>query len=63
MYKAITNKFININQRRVAEKVGIAFETINRIINNKQNCSKMTAYCIVKAIDCNSEIEDYFMKI
>lgn len=52
----------SINQRQLAEKVGIAFETLNRILNKKQLCSKMMAYCICKAIDENSEIEDYFEK-
>ena len=37
MYKAITERFSNINQSEVARKVGIAAETINRIINSKQN--------------------------
>ena len=62
MYKAITERFSNINQSEVARKVGIAAETINRIINSKQNCSKMTAYCIVKAINEKAEIEDYFIR-
>jgi plasmid maintenance system antidote protein VapI len=52
----------NINQRQLAEKVGIAFETLNRILNKKQACSKMMAYCICKAINENSEINDYFEK-
>lgn len=49
-----------VNQREIAKKVGIAFETVNRIFNKKQTCSKMMAYCICKAIDQNAEIEDYF---
>lgn len=51
-----------VNQREIAKKVGIAFETVNRIFNKKQFCSKMMAYCICKAIDENSEINDYFEK-
>ena len=51
------------NQSAIARKVGITVETINRIFNKKQGCSKMTAYCIVKTINENAEIEDYFEKI
>lgn len=50
------------NQSAIARKVGITVETINRIFNRKQACSKMTAYCIVKTINENAEIEDYFEK-
>lgn len=48
------------NQSAIAREVGVAVETINRIFNGKQGCSKMTAYCIVKAIHWEAEIEDYF---
>jgi plasmid maintenance system antidote protein VapI len=60
MYKAKTEQFKNIKQREIAEKVGITEFTMSRIINQKQNTSKTTAYCIVKTIDKNAEIEDYF---
>lgn len=50
------------NQSAIARKVGITVETMNRISKKKQGCSKMTAYCIVKTIDQNAEIEDYFEK-
>lgn len=52
----------SVNQRQLAEKVGIAYETINRILNKKQSCSKMMAYCICKAINKDAEIEEYFEK-
>lgn len=52
---------INIfNQSAIARQVGITVETINRIFNRKQGCSKTTAYCIVKTINENAEILDYF---
>lgn len=52
---------INVyNQRAIARQVGITPETINRIFNRKQGCSKMVAYCISKAIYHESEIEDFF---
>ncbi len=58
--KDIVNIF---NQSAIAREVGLAIETINRIFNRKQGCSKTTAYCIVKIINENAEIEDYFEKI
>lgn len=51
-----------INQSKLAEKVGIAQATMNRIFKGKQSCSKMTAYAITKLINENAEIEDYFKK-
>jgi plasmid maintenance system antidote protein VapI len=63
MYKAITEKFDKIKQREIAEKVGINESTMSRIINQKQNTSKTTAYCIVKMINENAEVEEYFYKI
>ena len=62
MYKAIKEKFEVINQAMLSRKVGITPETMCRIINGKQNTSKTTAYCIVKSIHNEAEIEDYFIK-
>lgn len=63
MFIAIKEKFTdNINQREIAEKVGITEFTLSRIINEKQATQKTTAYCIVKAIDSNAEIQDYFVR-
>ena len=47
-------------QKEVAEKIGIAPETLSRILNKKQKCSKLIAYCITKLNDENAEILDYF---
>lgn len=60
MYRAITDKFKIIKQREIAKMVGITEPTLSRIINNKQNTSKMTAYCIVKSINGDAKIEDFF---
>ena len=49
-----------INQSELARKVGINQATLNRIFNQKQVCSKVLAYEIVKAINENNEILDYF---
>jgi plasmid maintenance system antidote protein VapI len=62
MYIAITEKFDTINQRAVAEKVGITPATLCRIINGKQTTNKTTAYCIVKTIHNEAIIEEYFKK-
>ena len=54
------NKVSIINQSELARKVGINQATLNRIFNQKQMCSKVLAYAIVKAINENNEISDYF---
>lgn len=61
MYKIRENANIDvINQSKLAQKVGITRQTLNRIFKGKQGCSKMTAYSITKLINTNAEIEDYF---
>lgn len=62
MYIAITEKFAIYNQRAIAKIVGITEASMSRIVNKKQGCSKRTAYCIVKAIHKDADIEDYFTK-
>lgn len=59
MYK-IKNKIVFENQKEIAKQIGIAEETLCRILSGKQLTSKTTAYCIVKTYDINSEIEDFF---
>lgn len=54
------DKVAIINQSEMARTVGINQATLNRIFNQKQNCSKVIAYAIVKTINENAEIEDYF---
>ena len=62
MYRAKTEKFIGINQAELARITGLAHPTVNRIIRNKQSCSKCAAFCIVKSIDKDAEIDDYFVR-
>ena len=62
MYKAIKEKFKIINQKEVANIVGITESTMSRIVNGKQTTNKTTAYCIVKAIHSEAEINEYFTK-
>ena len=47
----------------VANKIGITREYLSMILLNKRTCSKMTAYCIVKACNSEAEITNYFKKI
>lgn len=44
----------------IARKVGITDGFFSSILTGKRGCSKMTAHCITKAINENSEIQDYF---
>lgn len=62
MYIAITEKFKTVKQVAIAEIVGITEQTMSRIVNKKQGCSKMTAYCIAKTIHPEAKIEDFFTK-
>mgnify|MGYP003465028647 CR=1 FL=1 len=56
------SKISIINQSELARKVGVNQATLNRIFNKKQNCSKLMAYAISKAINENAKVEDYFIK-
>lgn len=60
MYLFKENLNLEFNQREIARITGLAFETVNRIVNRKQECTKVTAFCICKAISEDAEIEDYF---
>ena len=43
-------KITIINQSQLAKKIGVNNATLNRIFNQKQSCSKIMAYAIVKSI-------------
>lgn len=62
MYIGIKEKFATVNQRAIAERVGITTATLCRIINGKQATTKSTAYCIVKSIHNEAQIEEYFIR-
>jgi len=51
------------NQTLFADEVGIASETLSRILSKKQKCSKVIAYSIAKHYDKNKEIVDYFERV
>lgn len=42
------------------ENLGLSKCYISLILNRKRKIAKTTAYCIVKLIDSEAEIEDYF---
>ena len=50
------------NKTQMAKVIGLNPDTLRRVINGKQECSKLVAYCITKCLDDESEIEDYFVK-
>lgn len=50
------------NKEQMAKIIGLNADTIRRVINGKQQCSKLVAYCITKFLNSDSEIEDYFIK-
>ena len=50
------------NKTQMAKVIGLNPDTLRRVINGKQECSKLVAYCITKFLNCETEIEDYFVK-
>ena len=51
-----------INKTVVSEIIGISRVYLTNILNRKQSCSKVVAYCITKFINPEWEIEDIFDK-
>ena len=62
MYRFKKELFINIkiNQKNLADEIGLSRQYINGVINNKYNCRKIVAYAMTKLIDSDAEISDYF---
>ena len=60
MYIFKENADIKINQTIASEVIGLAQPTLSNILNRKVACRKVVAFCIVKYIDENAQIEDYF---
>ena len=50
------------NKVQMAKIIGLNPDTLRRVINGKQDCSKLVAYCITKFLNSESEINDYFKK-
>lgn len=50
------------NKTQMAKVIGLNPDTLRRVINGKQECSKLVAYCITKFLNYEAKIEDYFVK-
>lgn len=62
MYLFRTEIPVKINQTIASEIIGITQPTLSNILNGKVACRKVVAFCIVKYLDENAKIEDYFIK-
>ena len=65
MYRFKKELFINIkiNQKNLADEIGLSRQYINGVINNKYNCRKIVAYAMTKLINSDAEISDYFESV
>lgn len=57
----ITRK-VTINKTIASEVIGITRPHLTNILNGKIGCTKPVAFCIVKYLDADAEIEEYFIK-
>lgn len=57
--KEVARKY---NKVQAAKIIGLNPDTLRRVINGKQECTKLVAYCITKFLNSNAEIEEYFEK-
>ena len=48
--------------RYIAYAVGVSPSYLSLVLSGKRCCSKSLAYCIVKTVDKESEIRDYFLR-
>lgn len=46
----------------IAEEVGISLTYLSNVLNCKNDCKKVVAYCITKLVDNKKEIEYFFIK-
>lgn len=50
-------------QREAGDVIGVTPQYLSRICSKKAIIKKLLAYCIVKYIDSEAEIEDYFERV
>lgn len=62
MYILKENVDVKMNQTIASEVIGLSQPTLSNILNRKVACRKVVAFCIVKYINENAKIEDYFDK-
>lgn len=65
MYRFRKELFTNIkiNQSKMANEIGLSFQYVNGVINNRYNCRKIVAYAMTKLINSDAEISDYFERV
>lgn len=67
MYKFKTEKYSKLLSGRTVEwlskEVGYSSTTLYLIFNGHKNCKKALAIAIVKILDINSDIYEYFEEI
>lgn len=63
MYMFTGDKNMIKRKGKASEIIGIAQQTLSKILNKRVACKKTTAYCITKYIDENAEIFDFFEKV
>ena len=63
MYLLKEDANVKINQTIASEVIGITQPCLSNILNRKVACRKVVAFCIVKYLDMDAEIEDYFEKV
>ena len=47
----------------VAKTIGVTVAFLVAVLNGNRTCSSPVAYCIVKCLDSEAEIEDYFIRM
>ena len=63
MYKIKDTVEIKVNKTIASEIIGLTRQYLTDILNGKKNCKKYLAYAIVKYIDEEAEILDYFERV
>lgn len=48
------------NKIQAAKVIGLHVDTLRRILNKTQDCTKLVAYAITKFLNSKAEIKDYF---
>lgn len=61
MYETLKEKHPKFRVNKLAEEVGIKSTFASLVLNRKRTCSRMTAYCICKALDSAYEVNDLFV--
>ena len=49
--------------KSVALEIGVTRQFLSRVFGRKKTCSKLVAYCIVKCLNENLEINDRFDRV